>query len=142
MSKAVKYSIPDQLEYMTNNPNKSKEHYMKKLHISLSTYFRRTRSLKKMPKEKEIDIEKKEEITIDTHDEKITKELVEYWILTEDKRADIGMKFIMFKDKFSTKVEIDDTAEEDEFEHLLNHSNLGESNDRSSDIANDELFED
>ena len=55
MSNGVKYSIPDQLEYMITNPKKEMAHYMKKLHISESTYFRRKRSLKKMPKKEDTD---------------------------------------------------------------------------------------
>jgi len=59
MSNGVKYNIPDQLEYMINNPKKDMAHYMKKLHISESTYFRRQRSLKKMPKKEDTKFKKK-----------------------------------------------------------------------------------
>lgn len=47
---------------------------------------------------------------------KITEELVEYWILTGDDRADLGMKFLQNKKKFTPTIE---EEEDNDFEEML-----------------------
>jgi len=76
MSKNVKLSISEQLEFMTDHPNKSLEWYLTKLNISEATFYRRKRSIKnqssqsKQSKKSTIDKFSEEVIDTDVEDEK------------------------------------------------------------------------
>ena len=122
---SIKLSKAEQIQFIRDHPNKELEWYLRKLNCSEATFYRRKRSIRNdsiaVNSNSASTQTTQAPITLatidpDTH---ITSELVETWILTSDKRADLGMKFMQFRDKFSTaKIEVEEDYS-DEFELLL-----------------------
>ena len=122
MTQILSLTPREKFAFYLDHQNEKDEWLVSKLKCSIRTLFRYKKNAKLLSKKASDD--KSEEKKDFDPDQTITKELVEFWILSEDKRADLGMKYLQYKDKFSTVIEIDVEDEEDEFEELLTHSNI------------------
>ena len=149
MTNTVKLTATERFQFYYDNQNKSDEWILSKLPIKERTLFRYKAKAKVLSEDKEnarisdrnSENESEEEV-IDYTNVKITKELVEFWILDEDERADLGMKFLQYKDKFSKEVNDVDEDEEEEFRGMLNRDPLEVTNnvDNNSPDSDEDLF--